>query len=346
MGTQKFDERPFSRVVVTGGCGFLGSHLVESLVDEGCEVLAIDNFATGLRSTADLLADLKSVRVAEHDICENWNASSEVRDFFKKPVSHIFHFASPASPTKYTELPLETMWANSVGLGKALDFATSLGSRLIFSSSSEVYGFAPPPHAESAMGVANCFGPRACYVEGKRFGEALVYSYNQKYGASHGVVRIFNTYGPRMSPDDGRVVLNLGRRAIKGESLQINGDGNQTRSFCYVEDLNRGLLAYAARMICHPLNLGNDRQISINELALKIRRMVGNLKLPIEHLPSVQDEPIHRQPDLEQSLKLLQPWRPSVELDEGLKLTLEWIRSNYVSLSAEETIAKVPVAAI
>lgn len=339
-------ERPFSRVVVTGGCGFLGSHLVESLVNQGCEILAIDNFATGLRSTADLIAKLHQVRVVEYDICKDWRLNREIVNFFEEPVSHVFHLASPASPTKYTEQPIETMWANSVGLGSALDFATAAGARLIFSSSSEVYGFAPPPHAESAMGIANCFGPRACYVEGKRFGEALVYSYNQKYSSSHGVVRIFNTYGPRMSPDDGRVILNLGQRAIRGETLQINGDGHQTRSFCFVEDLNRGLLNYANRLICQPLNLGNDKQISINELAAKIRMMVGQPCLAIEHLPSVQDEPVHRQPDLKRSLALLNPWRPTVELDEGLKLTLNWLRANRSEATSRASYEAVPVAAI
>jgi len=331
---------------VTGGVGCLGSHLVESLAQLGGEVLVLDNFVTSSRSSAEALKKIPGVTVVEFDISQRWSECRELTAFAAEGLSHVFHLASPASPTKYVKLSLETMWANSTGLGEALDLATRTGARLVFTSSSEVYGFTAPPHVESAMGLANSFGPRACYVEGKRFGEALVFSYNQRYGTKHGVVRIFNTYGPRMSPDDGRVILNLMSRAVRGEPLKINGDGKQTRSFCYVDDLNRGLLAYGSREISQPLNLGNDRQISILELAVLIREMVGRPNLLIEHLPSVQDEPIHRQPDLTQSLSMLNPWRPEVDLTEGLRRTLSWISGATDRLEEMASQDPVPVAAV
>lgn len=319
---------PFSRVLITGGCGFLGSHLAEALLGQGHAVACVDNFSTGSRDWADQLQSrYQNARVIEFDISANWDSCPALAEFASDGLSHVFHLASPASPNKYMELSLETLAANSIGLERALNFASEFGARLVFSSSSEIYGFAAPPHAEDTLGVASCFGPRACYVEGKRFGEALVYSYNKRFSTSHGVVRIFNTYGPRMSPDDGRVILNLLHQAVEGRPLSVYGDGQQTRSFCYVDDLTDGVLRYAESDICEPLNLGNDAQISILALARMVRDLVGDEDLTIVHGPAVQDEPVHRRPDLSLSQLRLAPWRPKVNLAVGLAHTLSWLSS-------------------
>lgn len=214
---------------------------------------------------------------------------------FASNLSHVFHFASPASPPHYQRIPLETLWVNSVGLKNSLQFADQFKARLTFASTSEVYGSpSVSPQPESYWGNVNSFGARSCYDEGKRFGEALIFSHNQVHNTQHGLVRIFNTYGPRMNPDDGRVIINFLVQALKGEDLSIYGAGQQTRSFCFVSDLIQGILKYSQTKLTEPVNLGNDQEFTILELATTIQLMFAekNLKLNFHKLPA--DDPQQR----------------------------------------------------
>jgi nucleoside-diphosphate-sugar epimerase len=243
-----------------------------------------------------------------------------------KKLSHVFHLASPASPPLYQEMAFETLWVNSLGLKRALDFADTLNARVVFASTSEVYGDPDrSPQAESYWGNVNSFGYRSCYDEAKRFGEALIFTHNWKKKTQHGLVRIFNTYGPRMNPHDGRVIINFLVQASRGEKLTVYGDGLQTRSFCYVTDLVSGLVRYAESRLTTPVNLGNDKEFTILELAKIVKDLYLPKQLEIEHQVLPSDDPKQRQPDLTLARRDLHPWAPQVPLREGLKSMREWL---------------------
>lgn len=319
-----------STVVVTGGCGFLGSHLVETLLERGHRVVAVDDFSSGYRPNKEYLEKLPAAKthltIVTADVTRPW------REWLpsglpKGDTPWVLHFASPASPPHFARLALEIMAVNSRGLEQALGVAQELGSRLVFASTSEVYGDPEvSPQPESYRGSVNTWGPRACYDESKRYGEALVYSYNLKHGTRHGVVRIFNTYGPRMNPRDGRVVTELLTNAIKGQALPVLGDGKQTRSFCYVQDLVAGILRYAESNETDPTNIGNDGEFTINALADLVKKLFPQKKLEVRYTPASKDDPRQRRPDLSRARKIL-GWEPSIKLDDGLKRTLAWLET-------------------
>lgn len=296
-------------------------------------MIGVDNFSTG---SARNRAHLESLPEAserlffiEADVCQPWTDWLKgLPDFLVEQTGHVFHFASPASPPLYQELALETMWVNSVGTRLALEFADRVGARVVFASTSEIYGDpAVSPQPETYWGNVNTVGVRSCYDEAKRFGESLIFTHNLKKGTRHGLVRIFNTYGPRMNPADGRVVINLLVQAIRGEPLTIYGDGKQTRSFCYVDDLCAAIEAYAASDLTEPVNIGNDGEFSILELAEKVRGIFPDRRLDLVHRPMPQDDPKQRRPDLRKAKSALAPWEPRVDLQTGLKRMRDWLES-------------------
>jgi nucleoside-diphosphate-sugar epimerase len=309
-------------IVVTGAAGFLGSHLCEHYLKNGYTVHGLDNFYTGLRSNIDLLrSKYPAFHFIEKDVTGDWNGLPAISD-----LKYVFHFASPASPPHYQKLALETLWVNTIGLNNAIQFADKQKARVVFASTSEVYGdpeFSPQP--ETYWGNVNSFGERSCYDEAKRFGEALIFSHNKKLGTQHGLVRIFNTYGPRMNPNDGRVVINFILQALKNEDLTVYGDGKQTRSFCYVDDLINGISKYAASSLTFPVNLGNDTEFTMLELAdVVLKQVPSKSKLTFKDLPS--DDPKKRRPDLTLAKKNLSGWKPEVPLATGVKLMAEWLK--------------------
>lgn len=308
-------------VVVTGAAGFLGSHISESLLGEGSHVIGIDNFCTGQEQNIDLLRQHQNFRFIEGDVCDSevWKTVRKTIALSQEEqVHHVYHFASPASPPLYQRLSLETMMVNSNGLLECLNFATSVGGRVIYASTSEVYGDPEiHPQLESYWGNVNSYGARACYDEAKRFGEALLYSYNLRHQTQHGLVRIFNTYGPRMNPHDGRVVINFLVQALAGGPLTVYGDGKQTRSFCYVDDLVSGIRKYAESGAIHPMNLGNPGEFTILELAKAVQKLFPQTNFEIVHQDFPADDPRQRRPDISRAQKELQ-WSPKVSLDDGL----------------------------
>jgi nucleoside-diphosphate-sugar epimerase len=313
-------------VLITGGAGFIGSSLAEHYLQKKVPVVCVDNFCTGTRSHIDDLkkqyASASDFSFFEADVTQPWQWAKILSPDLR--ISHVYHLASPASPPLYQELALETMWVNSVGLKHALEFADANNARLIFASTSEVYGDPErSPQAESYWGHVNSFGVRSCYDEAKRFGEALLFTHNLKKKTKHGLVRIFNTYGPRMNPVDGRVIINFLVQAAKGQKLTVYGDGSQTRSFCYITDLIAGLVRYAEIDICEPVNLGNDKDFSILQLAEEVKKLYASKNLEIEFQPLPKDDPRQRRPDLTKAMKLLSPWSPKVDLAQGLRLMKE-----------------------
>lgn len=313
-------------ILVTGCSGFLGFHLSHFFLNQGYNVIGVDNFCTGLRSNAlDLRAlGQKHFQLIEFDITKDWTFTSSIPSAWLSSLTYVFHFASPASPIHYQNLPLETLWANTVGLANCIQFAdTNNNARVIFASSSEVYGDPQiSPQPESYWGNVNSFGARSCYDEAKRFGEALIHSHNLKMNTRHGLIRIFNTYGPRMNPNDGRVVINFILQALNGQSLTIYGTGLQTRSFCYVDDLVSGVAEYAFSNLTSPLNLGNDHEFTVLELAKLILDLTGSRsKITYHNLPI--DDPKHRRPDLTLARKNLLNWKPTISLETGIKKMIE-----------------------
>ncbi|HEY1079915.1 MAG TPA: SDR family NAD(P)-dependent oxidoreductase, partial [Bdellovibrio sp.] len=290
--------------LVTGAAGFLGSHLCEALVADGFFVIGIDNCSTGfVKNIEHLIAKNDKFIFINADVTAPWNSwLTQVSEKHLQNVQYIFHFASAASPVHYKRLSLETLWANSVGLGYALDFARGKSARVVFASTSEVYGDPQVhPQPETYWGHVNSFGERSCYDEAKRFGEALIYSFNLRHQSRHGVVRIFNTYGPRMSPQDGRVIISFLKSAQENKPLVVSGDGKQTRTFCYVSDLIAGVIAYAKSDVSEPLNLGGTEEISIIETAQKVQSIFGS-KASIEFSKLPEDDPQKRKPDLTKAL--------------------------------------------
>lgn len=321
-------------VLITGGGGFLGSHLAELYLGRNIPVVCVDNFSTGLRSNRAHLEKLpqaeKLLTFIEKDVSEAW--SSWTKEISNLPISHIFHFASPASPPHYQRLSFETMAVNTTGLHEAMKFADTKKARVIFASTSEIYGDPEvSPQPESYWGHVNTLGPRSCYDEAKRFGETLIYAYNQKFQTKHGMVRIFNTYGPRMNPNDGRVIINFLVQALRGEKLSIYGNGMQTRSFCFVTDLISGIDSYAQLDVTEPVNIGNQKEFTILELTATIQNIFSNKSIQLEFFDLPKDDPRQRCPDLTKAIKLLKPWEPKVSLKEGLEKMIEWLKSENLS---------------
>ncbi|MEB3043363.1 UDP-glucuronic acid decarboxylase family protein [Rhizobium mulingense] len=301
--------------LVNGGAGFLGSHLCERLLLRGHSVICLDNFSTGRRVNVDHLLSNPRFRIIEHD----------VRQPFDIEASLIFNFASPASPPDYQRDPVGTLLTNVLGAVNTLDCARKTGAIVVQSSTSEVYGDPnQSPQRETYCGNVNPIGPRACYDEGKRSAETLFFDYHRTYGVDIKVGRIFNTYGPRMRLDDGRVISNFIVQALRNADLTIYGDGQQTRSFCYVDDLVEGFLRFsAAGSACHgPINLGNPGEFTVRRLA-EIIRDLTNSRSRIVHLPAVVDDPRQRRPDISRAMIEL-GWQPHIELEAGLARTVDY----------------------
>ena len=302
------------RALVTGAAGFVGSHLIDRLIAEGYLVTGLDNLITGN------LDNLSSARQSKNFEFANCDVSATLPRFDQK-FDLIFHAASPASPPKYFKYPIETMMVNSVGTKNCLDLATSNGARFIYFSTSEVYGDPlEHPQRENYWGNVNPIGPRSIYDEAKRFGEALVAQYVRDKKVDGGIVRIFNTYGPRLDLFDGRVISTFVRQARNREALTVNGDGTQTRSFCYVTDLVEGIFLMANSSEFGPINLGNPNEMTLNELVIVVNNFF-DYELKVEYKPALVDDPVRRKPDISLANKELN-WKPKVELSEGLKLLI------------------------
>jgi dTDP-glucose 4,6-dehydratase len=307
--------------VVTGGAGFLGSHLCERLLAEGHRVICVDNLVTGNRANVAHLPGSGALRddfrFIEHDVSEPL--------WLDGPVERVLHFASPASPIDYLELPIQTLKVGSLGTHNMLGLAKEKGARFLLASTSEVYG--DPlvhPQAEDYWGNVNPVGPRGVYDEAKRFAEAMTMAYHRVHGLEVRIVRIFNTFGPRMRPRDGRVVPAFIQQALQGEPLTVFGDGGQTRSFCYVSDLIEGIWRLLGSDVGEPVNIGNPREMTIREFAEAILRLTGSSsRLSFHPLP--EDDPKVRQPDITRARTLL-GWEPQVGLEEGLAATIEYFR--------------------
>ena len=309
-----------AKVLVTGAAGFVGSNLVDSLLSDGHEVFAIDNFCTGSPANIAHLADDKNFTFIERDIIAGLGEFESIK------FDQIFHLASPASPPHYMRLAIETMHVNTTATELLLQHATKHGSRLLFASTSEIYGDPHEhPQRESYWGNVNPIGPRSVYDEAKRFGETLLSHFHRSEGTDTVIVRIFNTYGPRMDPDDGRVVSSFIRDGIKGKPFQVFGDGKQTRSFCFVSDLVAGLRAAMDSGITGPVNLGNPNEFTLLELATKVGSVLDIAPvLEFKDLPV--DDPKQRQPDISYAKSELN-WNPTIELTEGLQLTADWMKT-------------------
>ena len=304
--------------LVTGGAGFLGSHLCEKLLAEGHRVYVMDNLLTG---NLDNIAHLRSRTDFEFI---NHNVSNHID--FSGPLDYIFHFASPASPIDYLELPIQTLKVGSLGTHNALGLAKAKGARLLLASTSEVYG--DPlihPQVETYWGNVNPIGPRGVYDEAKRFAEAIVMAYHRYHKLETRIVRIFNTYGPRMRPKDGRIVPAFCCQALKGEPMTVFGDGSQTRSFCYVSDLVEGIFRLMMSDCDTPVNIGNPRELSVLDFAVKIKELVGS-DSPIVHKPLPVDDPKVRRPDISKAKSIL-GWEPVMPLEDGLAKTIEYFDS-------------------
>ncbi len=310
------------RVVITGGAGFIGSHLVDRFLSEGHEVIALDNLITGNTDNIAHLAGRKDFKFIHHDVTNYI--------YIDGPVDAVLHFASPASPVDYLKYPIQTMKVGALGTHKALGLAKAKGARFLLASTSEVYG--DPlvhPQPESYWGNVNPIGPRSVYDEAKRFAEALTMAYHRQHGLETRIVRIFNTYGPRMRINDGRVIPNFLPQALRGEPLTVYGDGSQTRSFCYVSDLVEGIYRLFHSDEVEPVNIGNPNEISILEFAKLVNEMTGN-EAGIVFEPLPKDDPKRRKPDISKAKRILN-WEPKVPLHEGLVHTIEYFRDKLLA---------------
>lgn len=298
-----------TRSVILGGAGFLGSHLSDLLIARNHEVVVVDDLTSGRLENLGSSIENKRVQFIHQNICQPLNISGNI-DF-------VFNLASPASPPRYMELQRHTLLTGSIGTKNGLDLATDKEARFIQASTSEIYGDPTEhPQKETYWGNVNPIGPRSCYDESKRFSEALCIAYVNESGSNVGIARIFNTYGPRLNPIDGRVVSNMIRQALANDPLTVYGDGSQTRSFCYVSDLVRGLASLANSNHLGPLNLGNPQEITVNELASRIIELTkSNSKIHYLDLP--KDDPIRRCPDIALAQEILD-WNPEVGLEAGL----------------------------
>jgi dTDP-glucose 4,6-dehydratase len=304
--------------VVTGGAGFLGSHLVDRLLREGHHVIAIDNLITGNTGNIGHLAGNKNFQFVSHNV-------SKFIFLPDSQIDYVFHFASPASPIDYLEFPIPTLKVGALGTHNTLGLAKDKRARFILASTSEVYGDPlEHPQKEDYWGNVNPIGPRGVYDEAKRFAEAMTMAYRRYHGVDTRIVRIFNTYGPRMRLRDGRVVPAFIGQALSGQPLSVFGDGSQTRSFCYVSDLIDGIFRLAMSDLHEPVNLGNPREMTIKQFADEIIRITGT-KSTIAYKPLPVDDPKVRQPDITRAKEVL-GWEPRVEFDEGIKKTIEYFK--------------------
>ncbi len=309
------------RVIVTGGAGFVGSHLCDNLLGRGYDVLCLDNLLTGNTDNIAHLMGNPRFKFSRHNVTEYI--------FVEGPVHAVLHFASPASPVDYLEMPIQTLKVGSLGTHKALGLAKEKNARLVLASTSEVYGDPKEnPQKETYWGNVNPIGPRGVYDEAKRFAEAMTLAYRRHHGVDARIVRIFNTYGPRMRPNDGRVVSNFIVQALKQEPITLYGDGSQTRSFCFASDLVRGIIALMemenSPEADMPFNIGNPEERTVADLAHKVLQLTGsNSPIVMKELPT--DDPQLRCPDITRAQTILK-WRPEVSIDEGLKKTIEYFK--------------------
>lgn len=303
------------RVLITGGAGFLGSHLCDRFLKEGCHVIAMDNLITGSLDNIEHLFHREDFEFYNHDVSKFVHVPGE--------LDYIMHFASPASPIDYLKMPIQTLKVGSLGTHNLLGLAKAKGARMLIASTSEVYG--DPlvhPQTEDYWGNVNPVGPRGVYDEAKRFQEAMTMAYHTFHGVETRIVRIFNTYGPRMRLDDGRVLPAFIGQALRGEDLTAFGDGSQTRSFCYVDDLVEGIYRLLLSDCVDPVNIGNPSEITINQFAEEILKLTGS-KSKISYKPLPKDDPKQRQPNISKAKEILD-WEPKFSRSEGLKPTLEY----------------------
>ena len=313
------------RAVVTGGAGFLGSHLCDKLLAEGWEVLALDNLITGDKANLSHLKSNRKFQFQKADVSKPLRVPGK--------VGYVLHFASPASPPDYLKHPIETMMVGSVGTKNALDLALAKRAKFLLASTSECYGDPEEsPQKEEYWGHVNPIGPRAVYDESKRFSEAMTMAYHRYHSLDTRIVRIFNTYGPRMRLNDGRALPNFVYQALTGQPITVYGNGKQTRSFCYVSDLIEGIYRLALSDEHLPTNIGNPHEITILEFAERIRTLL-DAKVQIVFEPLPQDDPKQRCPDITKARRLL-GWEPKVDLEEGLRLTLAYFRQLVASPQA------------
>ena len=305
------------KIVITGVAGFIGSNLAKAHLELGDEVYGVDNFSTGQMRNIDQLEGLNFVN----------SSVSESIDSLPKKIDVVYHFASPASPEKYMAQALNTMEVNTTGTLKLLEYASKNDARLIFASTSEIYGDPlVSPQQENYWGNVNPIGPRSVYDEAKRFGETFVAHFQREKLANAGIIRIFNTYGPNMDPYDGRVVSNFIRQALQGKPLTIYGSGEQTRSFCYIDDLVRGIMAMASSTQLGPINLGNPEERTLLNLAQLVLE-ITNSESALEFLDLPEDDPKQRCPDITKAKTLLN-WEPRVDISTGIRETANWISKN------------------
>lgn len=305
------------RIVITGGAGFLGSHLCDSFISQGHFVVCVDNLATGNLSNIEHLLSHSRFHFVRQNVSNRLRVNGD--------VDCVLHFASPASPVDYYRLPVHTLKVGSLGTLNALNLARRKRARFVLASSSEVYGDPlQSPQAEDYRGNVSCVGPRSVYDEAKRFAEALTMTYHRLYGLDTKIARIFNTYGPRMKKDDGRVIPTFIVQALGGKPLTIFGDGQQTRSFCCVSDLIEGINRLMLSDFIGPMNLGNPEELTIMELAEKILQITGS-RSSLLFKPLPQDDPKQRRPDINRAQKIL-GWNPVVKLDVGLEQTINWFK--------------------
>ena len=305
------------RAVITGGAGFLGSHLCDRLIEKGWEVLCLDNLVTGAQTNVGHLLAHPRFNFIQQDVTRFIEVSG--------PVDYVLHFASPASPVDYIKFPIQTLKVGSLGTHNSLGLALAKKAKFLLASTSECYGDPEVhPQPESYWGHVNSIGPRGVYDEAKRFSEAMTMAYHRAHGVDTRIVRIFNTYGPRMRLNDGRALPNFVHQALTGQPITVYGDGQQTRSFCYVSDLIEGIYRLMQSEEHEPVNIGNPQEITMLEFAERIRSLLGaNVEIVFKPLP--QDDPRQRCPDISKARRLLN-WQPKVNLEEGLRLTLEFFR--------------------
>ena len=305
------------RIVITGGSGFVGSHLCDRWLADGHQVIAVDNFLTGRPENVAHLKGRSDFQLLEQNVSDGLTVDGKV-DF-------VFHLASPASPVDYLEHPIDTMLVSSIGTKNALDLARANDAGFLIASTSECYGDPlEHPQKETYWGHVNPIGPRAVYDEAKRFGEAMTMSYNREFGVNTHIVRIFNTYGPRMKLNDGRVVPNFIDQALRGKPITIYGEGKQTRSFCYVSDLVDGITRLALSDEHEPTNIGNPTELTILQFAEVIQKLVGS-QCKLEFKPMPQDDPKQRKPDISKAKRILD-WEPKTGLEEGLRETIAYFQ--------------------
>ncbi len=312
------------RAVITGGAGFLGSHLCDAMISQGWDIVCVDNLLTGATENIQHLEKNPKFQFVQQDVSESLAIDHA--------VDAVMHFASPASPDDYLKFPIETLKVGSLGTFHALELARKNRARFLMASTSECYGDPEvSPQPESYWGHVNSVGPRSVYDEAKRFSEAATMGYQRKYGVDTRIVRIFNTYGPRMRLNDGRALPNFLFQALSGQPITVYGDGKQTRSFCYVSDLIEGILRLLDSNEHMPVNIGNPDEITILEFANRIRAITGD-RVGIVHRPLPQDDPKRRRPDITKAKKLLN-WEPKIPLEEGLQLTLDYFQKKFAENS-------------